>query len=129
MKNKIIFLDVDGVLNGYNFWNILGWEIVLLFKSERLRNWYRELSDPCGVHKNKVRRLAKIVRMTDARVVMSSTWRFSYWKYVNAESDGYDDIRKLAYLLYKNNIEVIGITPNSKDGRRDKEILSWLSQH
>ena len=30
MKEKlnIIFLDIDGVLNGYNKWNLLGWNIV-----------------------------------------------------------------------------------------------------
>jgi hypothetical protein len=128
-KKKICFLDVDGVLNGYNRWNTLGWNIVCKFNSEKLRNWYRELTDPCGVHEKKVKLLAKIVHRTGAKVVMSSTWRHSYWKFVNGESDHIDDIKKLADLLNKYNIEVIDITPKSPRGRRDDEIIAWLSRH
>ena len=127
MKKKIIFLDIDGVLNGYNFWNVLGWDIVcFLHISQR---WYRKLTDPCGVHENKVKRLEKIVKKTGAKVVMSSSWRAAYWKFVNGEAEFSDRIQKLAALLNKYNIEVIDITPRSSDGRRDNEILSWLSKH
>ena len=126
---NIIFLDIDGVLNGYNRWNTLGWDIVCKFNSERLRNWYRELTDPCGVHEKKVKLLAKIVHRTGAKVVMSSTWRHSYWKFVNGETDSIDDVKKLASLLNKYNIEVIDITPKSPKGRREDEIIAWLSRH
>lgn len=127
MKHNIIFLDVDGVLNGYNRWNTLGWDIVCLFKSEKLRNWYRKLTDPTGVHESKVKRLAKIVRKTNAKVVMSSTWRFGYWEvpYEKQRSS----MQKLTDLLNKYSIKVIGITPRSSNGRRDGEILSWLANH
>ena len=54
-KENIIFLDIDGVLNGYNKWNLLGWEIVCLTKSEGIKNWYRKFTDPFGVHESKVR--------------------------------------------------------------------------
>ena len=129
-KDNIVFLDVDGVLNGYNRWNTLGWDIVCKFNSEKLRNWYREITDPCGVHEKKVKLLAKIVHNTGAKVVMSSTWRHSYWKFVNGESDyDIDRIKKLADLLNKYNIEVIDITPKSPRGRRDDEIIAWLSRH
>lgn len=126
---NIIFLDIDGVLNGYNRWNTLGWDIVCKFNSERLRNWYRELTDPCGVHEKKVKLLAKIVHRTGAKVVMSSTWRHSYWKFVNGETDSIDNVKKLASLLNKYNIEVIDITPKSPKGRREDEIIAWLSRH
>ena len=128
-KNKIVFTDVDGVLNGYNRWNTLGWNIVCKFNSEKLSNWYRELTDPCGVHEKKVKLLAKIVHRTGAKVVMSSSWRASYWKFVNGELNSTDDIKKLADLLNKYNIEVIDITPKSPRGRRDDEIIAWLSRH
>lgn len=126
-KLNIIFLDVDGVLNGYNRWNTLGWNVVCWFDSERLRNWYRKLTDPSGVHESKVKRLAKIVRKTNARVVMSSTWRFGYWK-VPYEKQ-WRNVQKLTDLLNKYSIEVIDITPRSSNGRREDEILSWLSNH
>ena len=128
-KKKICFLDIDGVLNGYNRWNTLGWNIVCKFNSKKLRNWYRELTDPCGVHENKVKLLAKIVHRTGAKVVMSSCWRAAYWKFVNGESDSTDRVKELADLLNKYNIEVIDITPKSPRGRRDDEIIAWLSKH
>ena len=34
---NVIFLDIDGVLNGYNFWNLLGWDII-----SELRNFFNE---------------------------------------------------------------------------------------
>ena len=58
---------------------------------------------------------------------MSSIWRYGFWNvpYENKSKDQ----RLLTDLLNKYNIEVIDITPKSFDGRRDKEILSWLAQH
>lgn len=121
---NIIFLDIDGVLNGYNKWNLLGWDVVCLTKSKRLKRWYRKLTDPFGVHKSKVSRLAKIVRATNAKVVMSSSWRFGWWN--TPYEKQFEDQKKLTDLLNKYNIEVIDITPESPDHRRDKEIKEWL---
>lgn len=126
-SKNIIFLDIDGVLNGYNKWNLLGWKIVCLTKSKRLRHWYRKLTDPFGVHKRKVKRLAKIVRATNAKVVMSSSWRFGWWNKPYEEL--FEDQKKLTDLLNKCDIEVIDITPESPDHRRDKEIKEWLTTH
>ena len=124
---NIIFLDIDGVLNGYNKWNLLGWDVVCLTKSKRLKRWYRKLTDPFGVHKSKVRRLAKIVRATNAKVVMSSSWRFGWWN--TPYEKQFEDQKKLTDLLNKYNIEVIDITPESPDHRRDKEIKEWLAKN
>lgn len=126
-KENIIFLDIDGVLNGYNKWNIFGWKLVCLSKCKRLKTWYRKVSDPVGVHESKVRRLSKIVKATNAKVVMSSSWRFGWWN--TPYENQYEDQKKLTDLLNKYNIKVIDITPKSSDGRRDKEILEWLSKH
>ena len=58
---------------------------------------------------------------------MSSTWRGIFWEtHYNEKTDNQ---KKLVDLLNKYNIEVIDITPKSPDGRRDKEILAWLSKH
>ena len=124
---NIVFLDIDGVLNGYNFWNMIGWKLVCLTRSKRIKDWYRSTSDPFGVHERKVKRLAKIVHRTDAKIVMSSSWRYRIWN--TPYEKLYNDEKKLVDLLKKYHIELIGITPRSSDGRRDKEILEWLSQH
>ena len=126
-RENIIFLDIDGVLNGYNKWNLLGWNIVCLTKDKRLEHWYRKLTDPFGVHERKVKRLAKIVRATNAKVVMSSSWRFGWWN--TPYEKQFEDQKRLTDLLNKYNIEVIDITPRSSDGRRDKEIMQWLTEH
>ena len=126
-KENIIFLDIDGVLNGYNKWNLLGWRIVSFTQSKRLKRWYKKVSDPCGVHESKVKRLAKIVRATNAKVVMSSSWRFGWWN--TPYEKQWEDQRKLTDLLCKYNIDVIDITPISADRRRDKEITEWLEAH
>lgn len=124
---KIIFLDIDGVLNGYNFWNILGWKIISLTHSKKLKTWYRNTIKPFGVHENKVKRLAKIVKNTDAKIVMSSSWRIGWWK-TPYEKMG-DDQKKLTDLFNKYNIKVIDITPYFLSGNRGKEIVTWLAEH
>ena len=98
-----------------------------LSHSEHIKDWYRNISDVSGVHEIKVKRLSKIVKSTNSKVVMSSSWRFGWWN--TLYEDMFDDQRKLTDLLNKYNIEVIDITPKSPDGRRDKEILAWLSKH
>ncbi len=127
VKENIIFLDIDGVLNDYNKWNLLGWNIVCFFKNQKLKNWYIKLTSPFGVHKRKVKRLAKIVKETNAKVVMSSSWRFGWW---NTPYDKqFRDQKRLTDLLNKYNIKVIDITPRSSSGRREEEISQWLIEH
>lgn len=127
IPKNIIFLDIDGVLNGYNRWNMLGWKIVKLTKNKKLICWYTTMAVPFGIHERKVKRLAKIVKATNAKIVMSSSWRFGWWK--TPYEDQYPDQKKLTDLLNKYNIEVIDITPKSQNGRRDIEIINWLSKN
>lgn len=124
---NIIFLDIDGVLNGYNKWNLLGWNIVKKIKYKPLELWYKRIAEPFGVHESKVKRLAKIVEATNAKVVMSSSWRHGWWKCPYEEQ--YEDQRQLTDLLNKYNIEVIDITPTLKSGHRGEEIRRWLNEH
>ena len=139
---KIIFLDIDGVLNGYNKWNIFGYKIA---DKLNIKKYYKKIIDPFGVHKSKVKRLAKIVRKTGAKVVLSSSWRYRYWKYANSmtvnkneydpskwSNNEYDnDIEKLYWLFKKFNIDVIDITErySGERCRRDIEIQSWLNEY
>lgn len=126
-KYNIIFLDIDGVLNGYNFWSYLGWEIACLTHNKHIKEWYRKISDPSGIHKSKVKRLNKIVKATGAKIVLSSTWRFGLWAkpYNELKPSG----KKLIDLFHKYNIEIIDITPRCPRSRRDDEIIFWLSRN
>ena len=129
MKEKfnIIFLDIDGVLNGYNKWNLLGWNIVKRIKYKPLELWYKRITKPFGIHESKVKRLAKIVKATNAKIVMTSSWRYGWWNLPYEEQ--YEDQKQLTDLLNKYIIEVIDITPALKSGVRGKEIKSWLHKN
>lgn len=127
MKNKIIFLDIDGVLNGYGFWSCFGWKIACLTHNETIKEWYRKISDPCGVHENKVKLLSKIVNATSAKIVMSSSWRSAFWKIPYEKKN--PDLKKLSDLFDKYNITVIGITPRINIGKRADEINAYISEH
>ena len=127
MKYNIIFLDIDGVLNGYNKWNDLGWRLCCFLKIGLLKKWYRKITNVFGIHTRKVKRLAKIVHKTNAKVVLSTSWRNRLW-YTPYENM-YGDEKKFIDLCKKYKIEIIGITPRSKDGKRDGEIISWLSNN
>ncbi len=118
---KVIFLDIDGVLNGYNEWTY------------RLIDIYNFLNIPIRKHikifevKEKyVKRLSKIVRSTGAKIVMSSSWRYGYWNTPYEEK--YRDQKILHDLLNKYNLDVIDITPRSKSGKREDEINQWLNE-
>ena len=122
---NVIFLDIDGVLNGYNFWNLLGWNIISKFNSDRLKDWYRDITEPFGVHERKVKRLAKIIHNTmNTKVVISSCWRFG----LQSNNLSYAQ-RKLLDLFDKYDIKIYGYTPRSESGKRDEEIKAWLSKH
>ena len=119
---NVIFLDIDGVLNGYNFWNLLGWNIVSKFHSNKLKGWYRNITEPFGVHESKVKRLAKIVHKTmNTKVVISSSWR------IGLQSNNLSDSEKrLLDLFDKYDIEIYDYTPVLPSRKRENEIMAWL---
>lgn len=99
--NKIIFLDVDGVLNS-EYTNA------------------RSPEGHVGVMDSKVKLLSKLVEETNADVVISSDWRLikdvDYQYLINK-------------LRYKGRIEIKGETPNLGWSHRGTEIKSYLDDH
>lgn len=94
---KIIFLDIDGVLA----------------VSKQEYDKYGAL-----FHNNFVDNLKHIIDETDAKIVITSTWRFS----------GYLTILE---LWENRNLpgQVIGITPDLSEMHRGAEIESWIIQN
>ena len=121
---NIIFLDIDGVLNGYNKYTYFIIDITEFLHIPR--NFVSKKLNIFMPKEKYVKRLSKIVHKTNAKVVMSSSWRFGYWN--TPYKKMFDDQRKLYDLLNKYNIEIIDITPNSKDGIRENEINQWLKE-
>ena len=105
---KIIFLDVDGVLN--------------------CRGTKAKCEGFTGIDKKKVALLKQIIDQTDAKVVLSSTWRLGYVK----SYDGYREMqhsRKYLERKFKEcNVPIYSVTPDL--GRmgylRAEEIKTWI---
>lgn len=116
---KVVFLDIDGVLNGYNWCNSLIGNICTKIKP--LRALYHKW-DLFGVRTLKVLKLKYLLYKTGARVVLSSSWRFM-WE----TNDTNPRILSLKNKFKFFNIEVIGITPKSSTGHRGNEIKKWFS--
>ena len=118
--SKVIFLDIDGVLNS-NFWE---------------KTHTRELSDGTLVDAEKVALLGGLVRRTGARIILHSGWRFWYdadCKPLRAESE------RLSVMLAAEGMTIAGATPDltTEEIRRTRkfslvkarEILAWVQQH
>ncbi len=116
---KVIFLDIDGVLNS-NFWN---------------DTHQREISDGTLIDKEKVMLLGQLIRNTNATVVLHSGWKFwfdSELKPLRREAE------RLISMLEEEGIKVSGVTPDytTEEIRKSKkfslvkasEILAWVSQ-
>lgn len=97
---KIIFLDIDGVLNN----------------SETATRCHGAI----GIDPFLVAIFNRIIFATDAKIVISSSWRHS--------KDGLDEIRKKV-------MSFIGITPTlplsggAETMERGKEIQTWIERH
>lgn len=117
---KVIFLDIDGVLNS-NFWN---------------NTHQREISDGTLVDAEKVKLLAELIRTTGAGIILHSGWK--YW-FDDAVKPLRKEAERLQVMLAEEGITISGITPDhsTEEIRRTKrfslikagEILAWLDAH
>lgn len=104
-KIKVIFLDIDGVLNS--------------------RKTERATKSGCRfVGIRQLRNLKHIITVTGAKVVLSSDWRYE------RDNPKYNaDYLELRDELRKYRIEFYGFTPELLSGHRGAEIDAWLSEH
>ena len=105
---KVIFLDIDGVLNTDD----------------------HSADDWTPINEQFVQNLAYIVKKTDAEIILTSSWRYklaSDSRLVSCKMD--ENVKLLLDMLDKYNLHISGITPlrfNGADGR-PFEIRLWLS--
>ena len=109
MKNrKILFLDIDGVLNSDAFADyMLEEDNVDIFNEDML-------------DERAIIQLKKIIMATDAEIVLSSSWRW------------YKDTRdKVHRQLQAKDIDFVDTTPLEIDTAmsRGMEIKAWLDEH
>ncbi|GKU32273.1 HAD domain-containing protein [Clostridium folliculivorans] len=117
---KILFLDIDGVLN-LTFWN---------------SDNEREISEGKFIDSEKVLLLSKIIHETDAKIVLHSGWRFWF-------DDNMKPLRDEAIyfneILKAHNLFIYDKTPDltTEEIRKSKkfslvkarEILLWLNKY
>lgn len=111
-KKKLIFLDVDGVLNSDSYWQKT---------ISKDLEWSDRRIDP-----KLVRNLSRIVQQTGAEIVVSSTWR--RFK---------EDMDSLKRYLSAKDLHILDTTPilpgyRFADGRkkqRGDEITKWFEDH
>lgn len=112
---KVIFLDVDGVLN------------CATSKSFCIDDGGRVIK---GVDSDKVKRLAKIIEATGAQIVLSSDWKHGWSKYYTSRKPSH--AKYLDNHLYKKGkLTIKDKTPSTHNGSwfRGEEILAYLRLH
>lgn len=117
---RVIFLDIDGVLNS-NFWN---------------DSHQKEISDGTLIDEEKVALLAQLVKKTDAKIILHSGWRIWFDKDVLPIRQ---ESRRLVEMFETEGIHIEGLTPDltTEEIRKSKkfslvkadEILLWLHNH
>lgn len=100
---KIVFLDIDGVLN--------------------CRNSKALCHGIMGIDDEKVKNLKYIIDKTDSKIVLTSSWRTG-WKKIHKEQQGY----MADYLDKKLEKEKLFITDKTDDFKamRGEAIMEWL---
>lgn len=108
MKNKIIFLDIDGVLNSGEYWDIIK------PYEDKLTEMQREIDSEC------LDNLKKIVNVTKAKIVVISSWKNTTRKF-----------REFKKYMFENGLNIYDTTKNSPEGgiNRGTEIRQWLEEH
>lgn len=102
---KVIFLDIDGVLNRYAF---LGAPSTINMIEPEL-----------------AARLNKLLMFTDAKLVISSTWRCLVL-------NGHYSLHGFAHMLKTHGVTVASVvaTTGGNDGlNRGRQIRAWLREH
>lgn len=111
---KIIFLDIDGVLNTNKSMNLAYTDRIA---PDPNRPWLT--MDP-----NPVTLLEALVNTTGAKIVISSSWRNTSLEASPAI------IEALVWAGFQKADAVIDVTPRSRKlTRRGDEIQDWLSRH
>lgn len=102
---KVIFLDIDGVLNYTG-------------SPTKLPNGYSFAED------DKIQLLKMIIDATGAKVVLSSDWRYGW---IDEKHEWRDDYIALRDKLLEYGIELMDKTPRLYGGHRGTEILQWIN--
>lgn len=105
---KIIFLDIDGVLNNDAHWK----------RIRGKRKYYTHISQKL------LDKLLLIIEATGAKLVISSSWRDYQLNYTIEDFETCKSKNELKQLIK----HIVGITPRSHERHRGKEI-KWFIEN
>ena len=103
---KIIFLDIDGVLNSSDYRKQLG------------IRYFSEIID-----QSKMLLLKKIVDAADAKIVLSTSWR-KFWDEGESQLDPVGQYINNVFAEY--GLTIYGKTAVMEESGRNAEIKAWL---
>lgn len=103
---KIIFLDIDGVLNSSEYRKKMG------------RKYYSEIID-----RSKMPLLKEIVEATGAKIVLSTSWR-KFWNEGDPQLDSAGQHINTVFAEF--GLQIHSKTPVRENAGRDAEIREWL---
>ena len=106
---KIVFLDIDGVLNSLNYRRRMGMQ------------YFSEIID-----RQKMPLLKKIVEATNAKIVLSTTWR-KYWNEGESQLDPAGE--NINRIFGEYGMSVYSKTPVLENSGRAAEIKAWLRRN
>ncbi len=106
---KILFLDIDGVLNSREY--------------DRKRNW----NEQTDIDETRLPLVKEIVDRTGADIVLISTWR-SHWNGEESLCD--EDGKYINRLFAKYGLSIYDKTPDlGLLSKRKDEVKAWLAEH
>lgn len=111
---KVIFLDIDGVLNTKE----------TFFK--RKEKYIKTKIWDYRIDLFRIEYLKEIIEKTDAKIVLTSTWRKGFEKDNGILMPILDDALEIVEVLSKYKLEIYDITGIDKNGIRQEEIKEWL---
>ena len=114
---KIIFLDIDGVLNTTKTFI----DNYYFYKSTGIRR--------VEIDEFRVKYLKEIVDKTDSKIVLSSSWRFFGKMIDNTYVPSNDKMKCLIDIFNNYGLSIYDITPRDSKGIRQNEINMWLGSN
>lgn len=117
---KVLFLDIDGVLNSERYYHSDEWKNI----SSKINNGEQKYSPHFLIDKKSIEVLNNLIKsMPDLSIIISSTWK-RYGRYEQTKE----------YLIqngFRFESQIIDCTPelNSLKYCRGDEIQLWLNKH
>lgn len=125
---KLIFLDIDGVLNSVTWARLYGFGDTPRIKDVRYKkDKAKYYAEKAKLNPSSVNLLNDLCKQTKAKVVISSTWRLTSGIFIGDRLEYWNEMFHYICqeLSKKCHIDVIGITP-FLDTERSLEIDKFI---